>query len=48
MCGDRIGYKVKTEGGVLFCTSEETGVEIVEGAVVEVRFDRIGPVLLSV
>ncbi len=44
--GDRIEYKVATDLGALFCTSEATDRQVVEGSEVAVRFDDVGPVLL--
>lgn len=45
--GDRIEYKVHTESGVLFCTSEATDQQLQGAAKVRVRFDDVGPVLLE-
>ncbi len=44
--GDRMEYKVSTQQGVLFCTSEATDTQIAEHSDVAVTFDAVGPVLL--
>jgi len=44
--GDRIEYKIGTEQGVLFCTSETTDRQVAELTEVAVSFDVTGPVLL--
>ncbi len=44
--GDRMEYKIKTELGELFCTSEATDQAIDTGKHVTVQFDAVGPVLL--
>jgi iron(III) transport system ATP-binding protein len=44
--GDRMEYKVSTQQGVLFCTSETTDTQIAEHSDVAVTFDAVGPVLL--
>jgi iron(III) transport system ATP-binding protein len=44
--GDRMEYKVSTQQGVLFCTSEATDTQIAEHSDVAVSFDAVGPVLL--
>jgi iron(III) transport system ATP-binding protein len=44
--GDRMEYRVKTDGETLFCTSEITDREISVGTRVVVAFARVGPVLL--
>ncbi len=44
--GDRIEYKVNTELGELFCTSEATEHTIEAGVNVQLHFNAIGPVLL--
>ncbi|MEM7259429.1 MAG: ABC transporter ATP-binding protein [Pseudomonadota bacterium] len=46
--GDRMEYKVSTELGELFCTSEATDRPIDSGVDVAVQFDAVGPVLLPV
>ena len=45
--GDRIEYRVATERGTFFCTSEATDQSLGEGNKVDVRFDAVGPVLLQ-
>lgn len=45
--GNRIEYKVTTDKGLLFCTSEATDQQLPEGTAVGVQFDTVGPVLLT-
>ena len=45
--GDRIEYKVTTDRGLLFCTSEATDQQLPEGTAVSVQLDTVGPVLLT-
>lgn len=44
--GDRIEYKLETDLGEIFCTSDATDREVEAGTTTIVQFDSIGPVLL--